>query len=250
MANKIALERILFMDIETVSQYKGYDEMPAEAQPLWQQKGNWFAKQKGVAWSDEVASEIYDEKAGIYSEFGKIVVISVGFLRRSGDSFSIKLKSFSSHDEKEVLQGFSDLLRQHYNNPNRDFICGHNIKEFDVPYICRRLIINGMSLPKMIDVRGKKPWETGHLLDTMDMWRFGDYKNFTSLSLLAHVLGIPTPKDDIDGSQVGRVYWDENNLDRISVYCEKDVATCARVLLRLLGEGDIPDGQIESVTAG
>ena len=248
MPKNVTLERTLFVDIETVSQYSSYDGMPENARPLWQQKANWVAARQGLEWSDEVASEIYDEKAGIYSEFGKIVVISVGFLLRQGDSFSIKLKSFASDDEKEVLTGFSDLLRKHYKNPNKDFICGHNIKEFDVPYVCRRLIIHGMPLPEIIDVTGKKPWETGHIVDTMDLWRFGDFKNFTSLSLLAHVLDIPTPKDDIDGSQVGRVYWEEKDLERISVYCEKDVATCARVLLRLLGEPGIPDGNIESVT--
>ena len=248
MPKNVTLERTLFIDIETVSQYGNYEEIPEKAKPLWQQKANWFATKQGVEWSEEFASQVYDEKAGIYSEFGKIVVVSVGFLRRQGEAFSIKLKSFASDNEKEVLQGLSDLLRQHYKNPAKDFICGHNIKEFDVPYICRRLIIHGMPLPEIIDVTGKKPWETGHLVDTMDLWRFGDFKNFTSLNLLAHVLDIPTPKDDIDGSQVGRVYWEEQDLERISVYCEKDVATCARVLLRLLGEPGIPDDNIETVT--
>ncbi len=249
MPNKIALERVLFLDIETVSQFPRFNEMPEELMPMWQQKMNWLAKRENLEWSDEVAAKLYGEKAGIYSEFGKIVVVSVGFLRPHGDGYSMKLKSFASDDEKVVLEGLCGLLKEHYNNPNRDSICGHNIKEFDIPYICRRLIINGMSLPKIIDVTGKKPWETGHLIDTMDMWRFGDFKNFTSLSLLANVLGIPTPKDDIDGSQVGRVYWEDKDLQRISVYCEKDVATSARVLLRLLGEPGIPDEQIDSVTA-
>ena len=248
MLENLPLESTLFLDIETVSQYADYGLMPAKTRPLWEQKGSWFARQKGVEWDEEIASEIYQEKAAIYAEFGKIVVISVGYLRKSDDGYLLKLKSFADNDERVVLQGFTDLLNNHFGNPARHFLCGHNIKEFDVPYVCRRLLINGMKIPNMIDLTGKKPWETNHLLDTMTLWRFGDFKNFTSLNLLANVLDIPTPKDDIDGSDVGRVFWEEKNLARIAVYCEKDVATSARVLLRLMGEPTIPDERIESVT--
>ena len=147
----------------------------------------------------------------------------------------MRLKSFYDDDEKVVLMQFSDLLLNYYNNPLKHKLCGHNIKEFDVPFICRRLIINSMAIPPILNVMGKKPWETKHLLDTMEMWKFGDYKNYTSLNLLANVFGIKSPKDDIDGSQVGSVYWEEGDLDRIKVYCEKDVKTVAQVYLKISG---------------
>ena len=248
MGVEAALDRILFLDIETVSQHSSYNEVPENVKPLWRQKAEWFARRNNEEWTEEVGARIYGEKAGIYAEFGKVVVISVGYLLSANGVYSLKLKSFASDNEQEVLSGFSQLISKHYNNPSRQFLCGHNIKEFDIPFICRRMVINGMALPEMINVTGKKPWETKHLLDTMDLWRFGDLKNYTSLSLLAHVLGVPTPKDDIDGSDVGRVFWEENDLHRIAVYCEKDVATCARVLLKFQGEAELPDEQVHSLS--
>lgn len=240
-------EKILFIDIETVSQHPKYSLVPEVAKPLWQQKGAWFARQKNLEWNDEAAETTYHEKAAIYAEFGKVIVISIGYVRKAGESYSLKLKSFAGKDEKQLLIDFGKLLVQYY-KPGVNFLCGHNIKEFDVPYLCRRMVINQIPLPDMINVAGKKPWETAQLLDTMDMWKFGDFKNFTSLNLLANVLSIPTPKDDIDGSMVGRVFWEENDLERIRVYCEKDVATSARVLLRLQGLGKIEDKDIESAS--
>jgi 3'-5' exonuclease len=247
MASQIALDRILYLDIETVSQYQHYEELPEAMKPLWKQKAGRFARQMDEEWTDDLAAQLYKEKAALYAEFGKIAVISVGFAVKGEDAYSLKLKSFSSLDEPEVLAGFSELISRHYNNPNTQFLCGHNIREFDIPFLCRRMIINGLKLPNMIDVTGKKPWETKHFLDTMELWRFGEYKNYSSLNLLAHVLDVPTPKDDIDGSDVGRVFWEDNDLERIAVYCEKDVATCARVLFRLQGEPGIPDERIHSV---
>ena len=222
--------------------------MPEAAKPLWQQKGSWFARQNNLEWNDETASTTYQDKAAIYAEFGKVLVVSAGYLRSVDGKYHLKLKSFADRDERVVLEGFSKLLQNYY-KPGVNYLCGHNIKEFDVPYVCRRLVINGMPLPEMINVVGKKPWETQQLLDTMTLWKFGDFKNFTSLNLLAHVLGIPTPKDDIDGSMVGRVFWEENDIERIRVYCEKDVATSARVLLRLMGKGTVEDANIESASA-
>ena len=215
------------MDIETVSTVKKFDELSTEFQELWKRKSRYWLKEE----DDESAAEIYKDKAGIYAEFAKIVCISVGFITKEND---IRIKSFYDDDEKIVLSQFSELLSNHYNNPLKHQLCGHNIKEFDIPFICRRLIINNMPIPAILDVMGKKPWETKHLLDTLEMWKFGDYKNYTSLNLLANVLGIKSPKDDIDGSQVGNVYWEEGNLERIKVYCEKDVKTVAKVYLRIL----------------
>ena len=179
---------------------------------------------------DDTPASVYG-RAGIYAEFGKIVCISVGFINERGTGRELRVKSFAGEDEKALLTDFAKLLNSHFDLPD-NLLCGHNGKEFDFPYIARRMIINGISIPKILDLTGKKPWEVAHL-DTMQMWKFGDYKNFTSLKLLAHVFGIPSPKDDIDGSQVGAVYWEENDIDRIVTYCEKDVVTLVQVYLAL-----------------
>ena len=145
----------------------------------------------------------------------------------------MRLKSFANHMESGLLDDFSELLNKHFSNPEKFAICGHNIKEFDVPYICRRMLINQLPLPRMIDIAGKKPWETKHFLDTLEMWKFGDIKNYTSLRLLTAVFDIPSPKDDMDGSDVAGVYWEERDLDRIATYCEKDVLATVQLYLRL-----------------
>jgi DNA polymerase elongation subunit (family B) len=182
---------------------------------------------------DELA-DTFNDKAGIYAEFGKIICISVGFLTKSTDGSApiMRLKSYANHIEKNLLEDFSELLNKYFNNPDKFAICGHNIKEFDVPYICRRMLINQLPFPKLFDIAGKKPWETKHLLDTLEMWKFGDNKNYTSLKLLTALFEIPSPKDDIDGSDVARVYWEDRDLDRIAVYCEKDVLATAQLYLR------------------
>ncbi len=221
------LSNILFLDIETVSSAKEFLDLNDEFQELWKKKSKYWLKDE----KKDSAEEIYKDKAGIYAEFAKIVCISVGYITKENE---IRLKSFYDDDEKIVLAQFSELLSNYYNNPMKHQLCGHNIKEFDIPFLCRRLIINNMPIPAILDVMGKKPWETKHLLDTLEMWKFGDYKNYTSLNLLANVLGIKSPKDDIDGSQVGIVYWEEGDLERIKVYCEKDVKTVAKVYLRIL----------------
>ena len=222
------ISTILFLDIETVSVAKSFDDLDDSFQELWERKSRYWIKDE----EKESAADLYRDKAGIYSEFAKIVCISVGYI---GADYKMRLKSFYDDDEKVVLMQFSGLLLNYYNNPLKHKLCGHNIKEFDIPFICRRLIINNMPIPPILNVSGKKPWETKHLLDTMEMWKFGDYKNYTSLNLLANVFGIKSPKDDIDGSQVGRVYWEEGDLERIKVYCEKDVKTVAQVYLRISG---------------
>ena len=145
----------------------------------------------------------------------------------------LRLKSYANHVEASALDDFSDLLSKHFNNPDKFALCGHNIREFDIPYICRRMLINQLPLPRMVDIAGKKPWETKHLLDTLEMWKFGDLKNYTSLRLLTAVFDIPSPKDDMDGSDVAGVYWVERDLDRIATYCEKDVLATVQLFLRL-----------------
>lgn len=217
----IDFSKILFLDIETVSQEKTYDELSERMQALWTKKAELIGK------GDEDASpESLYERAAIYAEFGKIICISVGFF--NGNRF--RLKSFCSHDEKALLTDFASMLNRYYNTPDAQ-LCAHNGKEFDFPYIARRMLINGIQIPKILQVAGKKPWET-QFIDTMELWKFGDYKNYTSLELLCAILNIPTPKDDINGSEVGRVYWQENDLKRIQTYCQKDVLAIAQLMLR------------------
>lgn len=228
MLEQLDLERVLVLDIETVSQKPDFDSLDKVSLELWQLKA---ANLKGA--DQQTPEELYS-RAGIYAEFGKIVCISVGIFRAYDDHFQFRVKSFFSHDEKELLEQFAELLNSRFDN-NRFLLAAHNGKEFDFPYLSRRMTIHGMKLPLLLDTPGKKPWEVPHL-DTMELWKFGDYKSFTSLKLLAHIFDIPTPKDDIDGSQVGQVYWQENNLERIRVYCQKDVITVAQLLLRFMGK--------------
>ncbi len=237
------LRSTLFIDIETVSQVKNFEELSESLQKLWIKKAYSLDKNLDLSDRDAIAQS-YSSRAAIYAEFSKIVCISVGYINNHG---KLRIKSIASHDEKQLLFDFSDLLKSHYPDTNNYYLCGHNIKEFDIPVLCRRMIVNGVFMPNMLDIAGKKPWQVEHLIDTMDLWRFGDFKSYTSLELLANILGIPTPKDDIDGSRVGHVYWVENDLDRISKYCQKDVATVARIMLKFTGQTDIADEAIDFV---
>jgi len=238
MLDKINIENILFLDIETVPEVPAYSELDETKQRLWDAKSNYM--QKG-----ELSAEDVYEKAGIMAEFGKIVCISVGFIKNKQDERQLRIKSFYNHDEKALLVEFINLLGNYYNT-NRHLLCAHNGKEFDFPYIARRILVNRLNLPGILDIAGKKPWEINHL-DTMELWKFGDYKHYTSLALLTHIFDIPTPKDDISGADVSRVYWEENNLERIVTYCEKDVEATVQLFLRYKGEALIPEGHIESV---
>ena len=227
----MTISDILFLDIETVPVSKEYKELPPIMQKLWKKKSKYWLKDKEE--NDEVFAELFSEKAGIYAEFAKVVCISVGYIKESGGKREMRLNSYYGHDEKKVLSDFSELLNKYFNNPDKYSLCGHNIKEFDIPFLSRRMIINGLPLPAMLDIAGKKPWETKHLCDTLEMWKFGDYKNYTSLDLLAAIFGIKSPKDDINGSMVGKVYWETKDLERIKVYCEKDVKTVAQIYLKM-----------------
>lgn len=235
MLNNIDLTNVLVLDIETVSGFRNFDDMSPEMQYLWGIKSE--ALQRRLDEEDRKSdAEAYKNMSAIYSEFGKIVCISVGVFRRDKDSgkLNFHVKSYYSNDEKQLLIEFESLLIKHFNDTKKHFICGHNIKEFDIPYICRRMIVNGIQLPELLDVYGKKPWDLEYLIDTLNLWRFGDYKAYTSLKLLCGIFEIPTPKDDIDGSEVGNTYWEKDELDRIEVYCKKDVVATARVFLRIL----------------
>lgn len=225
MLKKIPYHKILFLDIETVPQTSNWENLPEELQLLWTKK---VEKQTSP---DETPAQFYEKRAGIMAEFGKIICISCGIITEND---TLKIKSFYGHDEKFILQEFIDLVHSKYFD-NQLLLCAHNGKEFDFPYLARRMVINQLETPNILNLHGKKPWEIQHL-DTMELWKFGDFKHYTSLNLLATILGIPTPKDDIDGSQVASVYYIENDLERIKTYCEKDVLTVAQIFRRFRNE--------------
>ena len=233
MLNQNNIEKILFLDIETVSQNKKYQDLPVETKEFWDKKATNIKQRE-----DDDAESLY-QRAGIYAEFGKIICISVGFMK--GEIF--RIKSFYGHDEKLLLTEFNDLLNSNYFNKRDQLLCAHNGKEFDFPYIARRMLINRIPLPKLLDIAGKKPWEVAHL-DTLELWKFGDYKHYTSLSLLAYLFDITSPKDDIDGSDIARVYWEEDDLERIAEYCQKDVITVAQIFLSYQCKDKIEEGNV------
>jgi DNA polymerase elongation subunit (family B) len=238
------LSNVLVLDIETVSGYKKFEDLDPTMQYLWSLKSKQIQSRKPL--EEQLSeSESYTEMAGIYSEFGKIVCISVGAFRfdPQTEQWKFYVRSYYDHDERKMLLEFSEMLQKSYYDMKKHKLCGHNIKEFDLPYICRRMIINGLELPNALDLSGKKPWEIPHL-DTMDLWKFGDGKAFTALKLLCGIFNIPTPKDDIDGSQVGITYWNEMDLERIQVYCRKDVVATAQVLLKLMLKPILSETQV------
>jgi 3'-5' exonuclease len=237
MLKLMNLEHILFLDIETVPLYPNFNDLDETSKQLWEQKTKYQRKE------DYTPEEFYD-RAGIWAEFGKIICISVGFFKMKGDERNFRVTSFHG-DEKQILGEFKTLLETHFKKPQH-LLCAHNGKEFDFPFIARRMIIQGIDIPFKLNLFGKKPWEVPHL-DTLELWKFGDYKTFTSLKLMAHVLGIPSPKDDIDGSQVRDVYYEENDMDRIISYCEKDTITVAQILLKLRNDDLLEEEEIQSV---
>lgn len=226
MIHQINLTNLLVIDIETVPAVPGFQHLDDQWKVLWEDK---ISKTMPENFSPE---ESYLQRAGILAEFGKIICISTGFFyHEPGGKNCFKIKSFSGDDEGSLLRSFIDLLNKYRDKRGIFSLTGHNVKEFDVPYICRRMLINNIPLPDYLQLSGKRPWET-NIVDTLELWKFGDYKNYISLKLLAAVLGIETPKDDIDGSMVREVYYDEKNLARIVVYCQKDVVTVANIILR------------------
>lgn len=223
MLDDINLKRIVFLDIETVPEKSGFDELSAKKQQLWEKKSEYFRN------VDETAKDVY-QRAGIYAEFGKIICISVAVIKGKKDEYGLKIKSFYGDNEKDILTKFSDFLIN-LEKKWEIFLCAHNGKEFDFPYIARRLLINELPLPYSLDNAGRRPWEIKHL-DTLALWKFGDYKHYTSLELLSSIFGIPSPKDDIDGSMIADVYYNNKDLRRIVDYCQNDVIAVVQLLLR------------------
>ena len=235
--SKINIENILFLDIETVPETQHFSGLDKTKQSLWEHKSQYQRK------DDETAEEFYD-RAGIWAEFGKIICISVGYFIFRGDLRHFRVTSFHG-DEITILKDFKNLLISHFSE-NKHLLCAHNGKEFDFPYIARRMIINHIEIPYKLNLFGKKPWEVPHL-DTLELWKFGDYKTYSSLKLLTNVLGIPSPKDDIDGSDVYRVYYEDQEIDRIITYCEKDTIAVAQIFLRLRGDEILHDSEITHI---
>jgi uncharacterized protein YprB with RNaseH-like and TPR domain len=234
MISKLNLENILFLDIETVPETQHFSELDTTKQDLWEAKSRYQRK-------EEFSAEEFYDRAGIWAEFGKIICISVGYFTNQGNTRLFRTTSFYG-EERNLLKDFKNLLISHFSQA-KHLLCAHNGKEFDFPYIARRMIIHNIELPYKLNLFGKKPWEVPHL-DTLELWKFGDYKTFTSLKLMTNVLGIPSPKDDIDGSEVYRVYYEENNIDRIITYCEKDTIAVAQIFLRLRGDSILTDEEI------
>lgn len=234
MISKLNLEDILFLDIETVPETQYFSELDETKQSLWESKSQYQRK-------DEYTPEEFYNRAGIWAEFGKIVCISVGYFNFQGQRRMFRVTSFYG-DEITILKDFKNLLITHFSQ-TKHLLCAHNGKEFDFPYIARRMIIHNIELPYKLNLFGKKPWEVPHL-DTLELWKFGDYKTYTSLKLLTNVLGIPSPKDDIDGSEVYSVYYEDGDIDRIITYCEKDTIAVAQIFLRLRGDDLLDDDEI------
>ena len=237
MISNLNLENILFLDIETVPETENFSDLDTTKQELWDAKSRYQRK-------EEFSAEEFYDRAGIWAEFGKIICISVGYFNIEGYLRTFRVTSFYG-DEITILKDFKNLLISHFSG-NKHLLCAHNGKEFDFPYIARRMIIHNIELPYKLNLFGKKPWEVPHL-DTLELWKFGDYKTYTSLKLLTNVLGIPSPKDDIDGSEVYRVYYKEKEIDRIIVYCEKDTIAVAQIFLRLRGDELLHDNEIKHI---
>lgn len=236
------LKRILFLDIETATAVPNYSELNEELKEFWKIRYQRQVHIQDNITDDELAS-YFENKAAIFAEYAKIVCISVGFLTSDKEDAEFRVKSFFGDDERQILIDFSDLLGAHFYDPFSCFICGHNIKEFDIPFLCRRYIVNNLPLPIIMNITGHKPWQIHHLLDTLELWKFGDYKHYSSLDLLCNILSIESPKNEMSGKDVSRKYWD-GHIEEITHYCERDVVATARVYLRCIGANIFSDEKI------
>ncbi|MFT5665860.1 MAG: hypothetical protein ACI9DK_000035 [Vicingaceae bacterium] len=238
MLDNLKLNKVIFIDIETVSQEKEYSTLSKKWKSLWDKKSIYLRAE------EQTAADIYG-RAGIYAEFSKVICISVGIYRDFKEKRTFRIKSFYGKNEKEVLKQFCSLFTKSFQST--DFIlCAHNGKEFDFPFLARRILVNNLPLPYILDIAGRKPWEVQHL-DTLQLWKFGDYKNYTSLELLCELFKIKSPKNDMDGGDVGRVFWEEDNLDKIVTYCRNDTLAVAQLILAYKGYKQLKDSEVEVI---
>jgi hypothetical protein len=221
---RTAIDHILFIDIETASSVPSFEALSDKSKILWQKK---MARE--LLDPNHTEESLYQTKAGIYAEFGQIICICIGIFDKKNNAF--RIKTIASENEEELLGALLQFFGQLKPKIQYKF-CGHNIKEFDIPFICRRMVIHGKKIPKMINLQDVKPWEST-LIDTLSLWKFGDYKHFTSLDLLTHILGIESSKTDLDGSMVSGVFWSEKALQKIVTYCQNDVKALIQVYLKL-----------------
>lgn len=233
------LKNILLLDIETVACTDNFTSLDERLKVQWSRKASFLKREEGV--TDE---QLFHQRAGIYAEFGKIICIAVGkFIETESGELSLKTKAYYGHDEHAVLTEFKAMLERL--DPAVTKLCAHNGKEFDFPYLSRRMLVNGIALPALLNLSGRKSWEIPHL-DTLEMWKFGDYKHYTSLDLLAAIFNIPSSKNGMDGSQVNAVYYKDKDLERIKTYCISDVVVLAQLYLRLKGLPRIDEARIQS----
>jgi len=234
----IDIKNTLVIDIETVSATDSYNDLDSRLKKQWDRKASLIKNEDNLT-----SEELFFERAGIFAEFGQVICIAVGlFIKRKSGQLGLRIKAFSSKDEKKVLTQFKELIDAKLDADNL-ILCAHNGKEFDFPYLCRRYLVNEIKIPAALQISGKKPWEIKHV-DTMEMWKFGDRKNYTSLDLLAALFGIESSKSTIDGTMVNKVYYQDKDLNQIIEYCKQDVLVTANLFLKLNMMPVIRDGNV------
>ncbi len=234
------LKSILFIDIETAAQHAKFEEVDERLQKHWERKASYLKNEHGLS-----TAEMYVDRAGIYAEYGKVICISFGGFYEDNNELNLRVSSFYGDDERKILAGFINIIEKH-RAKNNLLLCAHNGKEFDFPYLCRRMVLNGLALPTILQLSGKKAWSIPHL-DTLEMWKFGDYKHFTSLDLLATLFDIPSSKSEIDGSMVNHTYHIEKDIEKINRYCIADVSVLAQLYLKMNGKAILPEDKIQIV---
>lgn len=228
------LKHVLFFDIETATVIREFHGLPERMKKEWEKKSNRFAKLDEYPLSEDEVASFYQDKASIFAEYARVVCISMGLLTADEHgNWHLRIKSLYDEDESALLQSFADLLNKYYFDRTRHALCGHNIREFDVPFLCRRFVIHRLPLPDLLDISGQRSWHLNHLLDTLELWKFGDYKHYTSLDLMCAIFDIPSPKNELSGDKVSHTFW-EGNLEDIVRYCERDLVATVRVYLRCI----------------
>lgn len=238
----MATYQLGFVDTETIPGYKDFNDMPEELARMYERKfGHELANNDPDKFDN--FEDHYRARAALYPEFGKIVCLVIGviFVDDKDKQEKLKLKTLCGRHEDKLLAEAAPIIDKF------DSLVGHNSKEFDFPYLCKRFYVHGIQLPQILNIAGKKPWEVS-LIDTMELWRFGSFKGSTSLELFAHCLGLPSPKQDMTGADVAKVYYEMFDhmkdgelpfeaesaaIQKIGKYCQGDVVTLANCYRKL-----------------